>query len=83
MTHLQGWGFSGPDSDLKVRYLPLKAWADSLSIRIPGPSSCPSPVVLVSWGQGGHPVPSCRPLMPCTSGRGGEAQRGWKACLQL
>ena len=82
-THLQGSGASGPGSALQVKDLPLKAWADSLPVRIPGPSSCSSPVVPVSWGQGGRPVPSCRPLMPCTSGRGGEAQRGWKACLSL
>ena len=61
-THLQGSGASGPGSALQVKDLPLKAWADSLPIRIPGPSSCPSLVVPVNWGQGGRPVPSCSPL---------------------
>ena len=57
-----GLGASGPDSALQVRDLPLKAWADSLPIRIPGPSSCLSPEVPMSWGQGGCPLPSCGPL---------------------
>ena len=56
------FGASRPDSALQVRDLPLKAWADSLPIRIPGPSSCLSPEVPVRWGQGGRPVPSCSPL---------------------
>ena len=43
---------------LEVRDFSPKAWADPLPIRIPGPSSCLSPVVPVTWGQGGHPVPS-------------------------
>ena len=61
-THLQGsWSF-GPDSALELRDLPLKAWADSLPIRIPGPYSCLSPEVPMSWGQGGHPLPSSSPL---------------------
>ena len=57
-----GLGASGPDSALQVRDLPLKAWADSLPIRIPGPSSCLSPEVTMRWGQGGRPLPSCGPL---------------------
>ena len=50
-THLQGSGASGPDSVLQVKDLPPKAWADSLPIRIPGPSSCLSLVVPVNWGE--------------------------------
>ena len=61
-THLQGSGASGPVSALQVKYLPPKAWVDSLPIRIPGPSSCLSPEVPMNWGQGGLPVPSCGPL---------------------
>ena len=84
MTHLQGWGFSGPDSDLKVRYLPLKAWADSHPIRIPGPSRCPSTEVPMNWWWGGHLVPSCSPLPPLhiwQRRRSSERMEGMSAAL--
>ena len=57
-------GFRGlwPDSALQVRDLPPRAWADSLPIRIRGPSSCLSALVPMNSGQGGRPLPSCDPL---------------------
>ena len=82
-THLQDLGSSGPDAALKVRDLPPKAWADSLPIRIPGPSSFLSPDIPMNWCRVGIPCPPVVPSLPCTSGRGREAQTGWKACLQL
>ena len=38
---------------------------------------------LWTGGGGGCPVSSCGPLLPSTTGRGREVQRGWKACLHL
>ena len=61
---MQGSGSSGPDSRLQVKDLPPKAWADSLPIRIPGPSSCLSPEVPMNWGWCWRPVHSCSPLPP-------------------
>ena len=84
MTHQQGLGFSGPDSDLKMRYLPLKAWADSHPIRIPGPSRCPSTEVPMNWWWGGHLVPSCSPLPPLhiwQRRRSSERMEGMSAAL--
>ena len=67
-THLQGSLSSGTDTALEVRDWPAKAWAHSLSIRIPGSSSCLSPDIPVNWGLGvGIPcppsVPSCPPQL--------------------
>ena len=67
-THLQGSGFSGRDSALEMRDLPAKALTDSLSIRIPGPSSHLSPDIPVNWGWGvgvscPAAVPSCPPQL--------------------
>ena len=82
-THLQGSGASGPDSVLEVRDLPPKAWADS-----PPPGSLAPQAVWAlkfPWAGArvGVPCPPVVPSLPCTSGQGEEAQRGWKACLQL
>ena len=79
-------GFRGlwPDSALQVTDLPPRAWADSLPIRIPGPSSCPSLVVPVNWGQGGLSVPSCHPLLALLSWprrRSSERMEGMSAAL--
>ena len=75
-THLQGLGSSGPDSALKVRDLPPKAWADSLPVRIPGSSSAQALRFPWTGGGVGIPCPHAVPSLPITSGRGGEAQRG-------
>ena len=69
---------------LEVRDFSPKAWADSLPIRIPGPSSCPSLVVPVNWGQGGLSVPSCHPLLALLSWprrRSSERMEGMSAAL--
>ena len=84
MTNLQGLGSSGPDFDLKVRYLPLKAWADSHPIRIPGPSRCLSTEVPMNWGWGWRPVHSCSPLPPLhiwLRRRSSERMEGMSAAL--
>ena len=69
-------------SHASERFAP-KAWAYSLPIRIPGPSSCLSPVVSMNWGQGGRPVPSCGPLpaLHIWPRRSSERMEGMSAAL--